>query len=324
MKQNTSPFKSSRFNWIFAIIVIAISSFIYLRNDGLNEYSLGYLAGSIVVAAIGPLTAAFLVWFIKKRKEFAGSYTFNFVLALLCFGMVKELGALSKEKSKSVSDITKSASDYREKLRSENDEISAYKEHISNVDKELSKLISNSSGNEQKVYLNLQKFLNINSEVMISWENAYDSIMNPRILDYAVLNNQQEIEYQVSVLTYYQEQSRKYKSYATNMISLFQKMNKNIPSDNKTLQGVMKGMIKKDSLQKPVLNPLLDKHIDYSKHLIEMIEFLIANLGKWEYKNQEMLFTDANLEEKYIEITDKIAADEGLINELSDKLIEVI
>lgn len=271
-----------------------------------------------------PLGAAFFVWIIRNRREFAGSHTFNVVLALLCFGMVKELGALNKEKSDSVNDLLKSASDYREKLGTENDDISAYEEHTSNVDQELSKMIRNSTGNEQKVYINLQKFANINSGVMISWQKAYDSVMNPRILDYSVLNQQQEIDYQINVLKHYQEQSNQYKSHAANMIDLFQNMNKDIPSDNKTLQGVMNGLIKKDSLQKPILNPLLDNHIDYSRHLIEMIEFLKANLGKWEYTNQEILFSNSQLEEKYTEIINKIAADEGQINELSDKLLEVI
>ncbi|MFS4469050.1 hypothetical protein [Maribacter sp. 2210JD10-5] len=324
MEKIKHPFKLSRANWIFAVIVIAISAFIFLRKDGVNAYSLGSLTGGIVIAGIVPLIAALFVWLIRGRKEYAGTHTFNIVLALLCFGMIKEIGVISQEKSDSINEITKSVSEYKEKINNDGDAVSAYQEHSANFNEEISKMIRNSSGNEQKVYQNLQRFNSVNSSVMIAWQKAYDSVMEPRILDYSVLNNQKEFEYQIGVLQYYQEQSELYKSHFQNRKSLIEDLNKNIPKENQTLKGVMKGINKKDSVQKPIFRPFIDSHINYSNHLIEIVEFLNANNGKWEYQNDELIFDNSALEKEYSELIQKIVEDENQINEWTDKMIEVM
>lgn len=324
MKEKKIGFRLSKVNWILALIVIGISALIFLRRDGINGFSLGYLFGSIVTSAIIPLFFAFVVWLIKGKKPYAGTYTFNIVLVLMCFGMIKELGAISKEKTDSVDSITKSVSEYKDKINNEEDGIDAYQEHISNVDDAISKMIRNSTGNEQEVYKNLQKFTSINSSIMIDWQKSVDSVAQERILDYSLLNNQQEFEYQIGVLKYYKTQSESYKNHFENRKSILVDLNKNIPKGNLTLKGVMTGINKKDSIQKPIFEPFINSHIDYSNDLLEIVEFLQDNQGKWEYKNDELTFSTVELEEKYSTLINKIAEDENQINELTDKLIEVM
>lgn len=324
MEEKKIGFRLSKVNWILALIVIGISALIFLRSDGINGFSLGYLFGSIVTSAIVPLFFALIVWLIKGKKPYSGTYTFNIVLVLLCFGMLKEIGAMSKEKTDSVDAITKSALKYKDNINNEKVGINAYQEHIANVDDGISKMIRNSTGNEQEVYKNLQKFTSINSSVMIDWQKSVDSVAQPRILDYSVLNNQAEFNYQIGVLNYYKKQSNLYKRHFENRKSLLVNLNKNIPKGNLTLKGVMTGVNNKDSIQKPIFEPFIKSHIDYSNSLLEIIEFLQKNQGKWKYKNNELLFSTLELEEKYSTIINKIAKNENRINELSDKMIEVM
>ena len=324
MEEQKKGFKLSKVNWIFALIVIGVSALIFLRRDGINGFSLGYLFGSIVTSAIIPLFFAFIVWLIKGKKANAGTYTFNIVLVLMCYGMIKEIGAISKEKTDSVDAITKSVTEYKEKINNEEDVIAAYQEHIANVNDGISKMIKNSTGNEQEVYKNLKKFTSINSSVTIAWQKAYDSVLAPRILDYSVLNNKEEFEHQINVLKHYQKQSELYKNHFENRKSLIVDLNKNIPKNNQTLKGVMNGINEKDSIQKPIFKPFINFHIDYSSNLIEMINFLSFNRGKWEYENEELIFDNSELETKYLDIINKIVEDENQINEWTDKLIEVL
>ncbi|MDO5978686.1 hypothetical protein [Flavivirga spongiicola] len=324
MEEKKIGFRLSKVNWILALIVIGISALIFLRRDGINGFSLGYLFGSIVTSAIIPLFFAFIVWLIKGKKPYAGTYTFNIVLVLMCFGMIKELGAISKEKTDSVEAITKSVSEYKDKINNEEDGIDAYQKHMANVDDGISKMIRNSTGNEQEVYRNLQKFTSINSAVMMDWQKSVDSIAQERILDYSLLNNQPEFKYQIGVLKYYKNQSELYKNHFENRKSILADLNKNIPKENLTLKGVMTGINKKDSTQKPIFEPFIKSHIDYSNDLLEIVEFLQDNQGKWEYKNDELTFSTVELEEKYSTLINKIAEDENQINELTDKLIEVM
>ncbi|MBL4644169.1 MAG: hypothetical protein JKY44_11330, partial [Flavobacteriaceae bacterium] len=77
MKEKKKGFKLSKVNWIIALIITGISALIFLRRDGINAFSLGYLFGSIVTASLLPLFFAFIVWLIKGEKAYAGTYTFN-------------------------------------------------------------------------------------------------------------------------------------------------------------------------------------------------------------------------------------------------------
>ncbi|WOD44244.1 stage II sporulation protein M [Hwangdonia lutea] len=324
MEEQKHSFKLSKVNWIFALIIIGISALFFLRKDGINAFSLGYLAGSIVTAGLIPLIIAFIVWLIRGKKKFAGTYTFNIVLVFMTFGMITEIGEISKEKSEGVEAISNSVSELKGKINNEEDVVTAFKEHSTNVDDGLSKLIRNSTGNEQEVYINLRKFTRINNAVMIDWQSSYDSVMSPRILDYGVLKNSNEYDYQIGVLENYKSQSIKYKKHFENRISIIADLFKNIPKENQTLKGVMKGITKQDSIQMPIFKPFIKSHLSYSENLIELVDFLEKNKMQWIYENDELIFDNTELENKYLEIIDNVAKDEENINILSDKLIDVM
>ena len=324
MEGQKHSFKLSKVNWIFALIVIGISAFIFLRKDGINEYGLGYLAGSIVTAGLNPSIIAFVVWLIRGKKNFAGTYTFNIVLAFITFGMITEIVEISKEKSEGVKTISNSVSELKDKINNEEDAVSAFKEHSANVDDGLSKMIKNSTGNEQKVYINLRKFTQINNEVMINWQSSYDSVMSPRILDYGVLKNPNEYDYQIGVLENYKSQSRNYKNHFENRTTIIADLFKGIPKENQTLKAVMKGITKQDSIQTPIFNPFIKSHLSYGENLIELINFLEENKTKWSYENEELIFENKELENRYLDIINNVAEDEEQISVLSDKLINVM
>lgn len=261
---------------------------------------------------------------IKGKKPYAGTYTFNGVLIFMCLGMMTEIGNINRERSEGVEALTNSISDYKDIIINEEDGLSAYQEHSANIDNGLSKIIANSTGNDQKVYQNLQKFTYINNAVMINWQKAFDSVSATRILDYSVLNNQAEFEYQIDVLEHYKEQSKLYRDHFYKRKSIIYDLNDNIPKSNLTLKGVMKGINNKDSIQKPIFKPFIQSHINYSENLIAMINFLQKNNEKWSYSDDEIIFDNTELEGKFNEIIDLIIEDEDQINELTDSLVEVI
>ncbi|WP_152023912.1 hypothetical protein [Dokdonia sp. PRO95] len=324
MKENKIGFRLSKVNWVLALIVIGISSFIFLKRDGVNGFSLGFLSASIGLRALILLFFAFMVYLIKGKKPYAGTYTFNGVLIFMCLGMMTEIGNINRERSEGVEALTNSISDYKDKIINEEDGLSAYQEHSANIDNGLSKIIANSTGNDQKVYQNLQKFTYINNAVMINWQKAFDSVSATRILDYSVLNNQAEFEYQIDVLEHYKEQSKLYRDHFYKRKSIIDDLNDNIPKSNLTLKGVMKGINNKDSIQIPIFKPFIQSHINYSENLIAMINFLQKNNEKWSYSDDEIIFDNTELERKFNEIIDLIIEDEDQINELTDSLVEVI
>lgn len=324
MENKKFPFKLSKVNWIFAIIVIVISAFVFFRDEGINAYSLGSFTGRIVFAGIIPLSLSLFVWLLRGRKEYAGTHTFNIVLALMCFGIVKELGAIRKDKNESVLEISQSYNELKDKLANDVDPNEAFNEHTKNIDNSLQKLINTSTGNEQKVYIKLKEFSEINIQVQVEWENSYDSVMNPRILDYSFLNSSDEFQYQKSVLKYYEKNSENFKRHFLERESLMTELFTGIPEGNTTLQGVIRGIKKKDSIQEPVIIPYLNHHISYSQNMIDLLDFMEKSSGKWIFENDELLFETIELEESYSGIIEKIAEDEDQINQLADKIVEVL
>lgn len=324
MEEQKNNFKLSKVNWIFAIIVIGISSFVFLKKDGINGFSLGYLVGLIVTAGIIPLIFALVVWLIRGRVPYAGTYTFNIVLAFLCLGIVKEIGAMSMERSNSIDEISKSVTSYKNSLSNNGDPDRAFDQYSSTFQKNLAKLINNSSGNEQEVYKKLLEFFTNNQIVMVEWQKSYDSVMNPRILDYSVLNSSEELKYQVNVLEHYRAESESYKKNFITRKSRMKELFVNIPQNNEVLQGVMAGISKKDSVQKPVFVPLIDTHIEYSNNLISILDLLKKNEQDWTYDNGQLFFESEEIEDKFTGIIQKVIENEQIINELSDKLFEVM
>lgn len=299
-------------------------SIFYLRGDGFNAYSLGYVMGSAIGTLLIPLIFGLIVWFIRGKRKYSGTYTFNIVLTIAVFGMISEAGKANKEVSDSITEITNSVSDYREKIKNEEDAVEAFEEHSASVNENISNVIKNTNGNEQEVYIKLQEFSLLNQKVMIDWQKSYDSILSPRILDFSILNSPNEFDYQISVLKHYHKNSESYKDHFINRVDIVKELLKDIPSNNQTLIGVMKGINKQDSIQKPVVIPFINSHISYGKNLVEVLEFLSKHDGQWTYKDDELNFDTIELEEKYYDLINKAVEDEGLINKLTDKVIEVM
>src|SRR5690606_33787386 len=191
----------------------------------------------------------------QGRKMFAGTHTFNVVLGMLSIGMILEVSEMSQERTDGFEGMVESAKAYKEKVLNDEGSTDHFLEYTNEVDENLSKLIGNSLGNEQKVYLGLKDFLGINKEVMVDWQNSYDSVMEPRILDYSVLDTPREFQYQLEVLKKYLDESNRLKSHMINRRINLREFLKDIPPNNRTYMGVIRGFNIKDSVQMPIFIP---------------------------------------------------------------------
>ena len=319
------PFKLSKSNIIYTIIVGVIVIFLNTRIYGLDGFSIGYSLGSLIGLLLFPSLFAFLFWFILGRKENGGTTTFNVVLSLMLLGSISQFGRIAKDRQKPIDTIQKAITDYKENTLTNPDSTDLnYATLSSNIKNSIDDLVKTSIGEERKVYVVLKEFFKKSDSTSLEWSKAYNAFNEPRILDFNQLNNQEEYEFQKNVIQAYIDQSHNFKYFIENRIDYIKNQSKNIDKSHASYIGFMRGMTKKDSVQTPIFVPYINGHIAYGEGIKEIVEILEKENGKWEYEDETLIFENSESQILYETILNKAFGNEELVNELSDKLIEII
>ncbi|MBJ6367506.1 hypothetical protein [Snuella sedimenti] len=319
------PFKLSKSNIVFSIIVSLIIIFLNIRIYGFDAYTFGLSFGSIIGAIIFPALIALLVWFIKGKKEYGGTTTFNIVLALMLLGSISEFGQVINERKKPMEDMQKAVSKYKERTLANPDSTDANYSELSNgIKNSIDGLLKTSVGEERKVYLALKEYFKKSDSVNVQWNSAYNAFAEPRILDFSLLNEMEEFKFQKNVIQKYIDESEYFKSFIINRVEFLKHKTKNIDKDNKAYKGFLKGMTNKDSIQKPIFIKYINGHIDYGKGMKSILELLEKENGKWQYENEVITFQDLETQNAYEKIFNHAILNEEIVNELSDKLVELL
>ncbi len=319
------PFKLSKSNIIYAAIVSIIIILFNFRIYGFDGYTVGYSLGSIIGAILFPTLVALLFWFLLGRKENGGTTTFNIVLTLMLFGSIIEFSQMLEDRQKPIDDLQKAVFEYKENTLSNPDSVATnYAELSTNVNIAIDDLIKTSYGEEKKIYLTLKNYLKKSDSVNAKWNNSYQAFMEPRILNFTKLNNDEEYEYQKKVVQNYIDDSENFKNFVQNRVDYLKSQTKHIDSNNKAFKGFMKGIINKDSVQKPIFIPYINAHIDYGKNTKGIIELLERENGKWKNDNGIVKFQNPKSQVAYETLLENAIQNEETVNEYSEKLVGIM
>lgn len=319
------PFKLSKSNIIYAVIVSIIIVLFNIRIYGFDGYAVGYSLGSIIGIILVPTLVALLFWFLLGRKEKGGTTTFNIVLTLMVLGSISEFGQMVEDRRKPVENLQKAVFEYKENTLANPDSVeSNYFELSKNVNIAIDDLIKTSVGEEKKVYLTLKNYLKKSDSVNVKWNNSYQAFMEPRILDFTKLNDAEEYEYQKTVVQDYIDDSENFKAFVYNRVDYLKTQTKHIDSNNKAFKGFMKGLTNKDSIQKPIFIPYINAHIEYGKNIKGILELLELENGRWKHDNGIVTFQDAKSQVAFEMLLNNAIQHEETVNELSDKLVGIM
>jgi hypothetical protein len=319
------PFKLSRSNIVYALITTFIIIFFNIRIYGFDTYAIGLGIGSSFGIVLIPLLLALLFWFILGKKEKGGTTSFNIVLTLMLLGSISEFGQIAKERQKPINNLKKAVSKYKENTLANPDTADLhYTELSTDIKSSIDDLLKTSVGEERKVWLALKKFFKKSDSTNIEWNKAYNAFAAPRILDFNKLNNSKEFEFQKKTTQEYIKQSKHFKLFVENRVEYLKKIAKSIDKSNKVYKGFEKGFTKKDSVQKPIFVPYINAHIEYGKGIKQIIELLEKEEGKWSYENDTLIFENSETQIIYEKILNNAISNEGIVNELSDKLVKIM
>jgi hypothetical protein len=319
------PFKLTKSNIIYFSIISLIVFAYQLRVNSFDGYVVGTIIGSIIGLFLFPLLFALLFWFILGRKKNGGTTTFNIVLSIVVLGQFSNFIQESGEKQKPINDLQEAVSEYKEKTLTSPDSTDInYSELSTKVKKSIDDLIKTSVGEERKVFLKLKNYFKKADSVNVSWNNSYNAFAEPRILDFTRLNEKEEYKFQKKVIQEYIKESENFKSFVQNRVEYLKNQTKNIDKNSKSYKGFIKGLTNKDSIQKPVFIPYINAHIEYGKGMKGIIEILEKENGKWKYENETITFQNSESQTTYEKILNTAIENEEIVNELSDKLVEIM
>jgi hypothetical protein len=319
------PFKLTKSNIIYFSIISLIVFAYQLRVNSFDGYVVGTIIGSIIGLFLFPLLFALLFWFILGRKKNGGTTTFNIVLSIVVLGQFSNFIQESGEKQKPINDLQEAVSEYKEKTLTSPDSTDInYSELSTKVKKSIDDLIKTSVGEERKVFLKLKNYFKKADSVNVSWNNSYNAFAEPRILDFTRLNEKEEYKFQKKVIQEYIKESENFKSFVQNRVEYLKNQTKNIDKNSKSYKGFIKGLTNKDSIQKPVFIPYINAHIEYGKGMKGIIEILEKENGKWKYENETITFQNSESQITYEKILNTAIENEEIVNELSDKLVEIM
>jgi len=319
------PFKLAKSNIIYISIISFIIVIYRLLINGFDSYIIGGIIGTVIGLFLFPLLFALLFWFILGRKKNGGTTTFNIALSIILLGQFSNFTQELTQKQKPINDLKEAISTYKEsnKVNPDSADIN-YAKYSGKIKTGVNELIKTSSGTEKKIFIVLNEFLIKTDSLNINWYKSYNDIENPRILDFKLLNNEKEFDYQIGVIENYTKNSKNFKAFFLNRITHLDNKLKKFNKNNKAVKGVIRGIKRKDSLQRPIFIPYINAHIAYGENLTELLRILKKEKGKWEYKNDEILLDSETSQRKCDSILINASEKEELVNELYDKLIDVM
>jgi hypothetical protein len=149
------------------------------------------------------------------------------------------------------------------------------------------------------------------------WNESFDAVQAPRILDYAVLTSDEEIEYQKGVVRKYIDESIAAKKRSDNWVLNYKKRLSVLGADNDFAKGAIKGASERWAARQKVINPLTEAHIKYGNSLFKVLELLQDNKGDWSYQDNQLQFNNDDIRSKYNALSHSINGNAAIINSLS-------
>lgn len=318
----------SKSNVFYYLIVAVVYVIVFSLGPEMTPRRSGYMMGALMGLFMFPSIVALIAWLISKRSKSAFSITFNVVLTIMVVGQISGLlNRVAKESKQQASlDNLSSAKeqmkiDFKEAddTESYND---AYDEFASSVKDELRQMSESTAGSERRFYELMEEFVAESEDFANSWSDSYFAIQDPRILDYSVLVNLEEFEYQRGVFRHYISLTHEYSDFISRMVPRLKNKLAELGPNSGLAKGAIEGAEENYIKQKPIFEKLMETHLSYGNNLMELVDFLESNLDKWSYQDDEILFSDDELIETFNQILNRAIEDEESINVLADQLVD--
>lgn len=321
MKQKYSLSKSNK----IYLGVIAVFSFVrFIATSNFTSYQLGEFTGSLIAFLLFPSLFAWIVWGLSGRKGKAGSVTFNIVLTLLLLGQIGQF--VNKSQQNLITrELVKQEEQYKKEISSTDDPAkidAATNKYFNSVQGELNKLAETSTGPQKQFYKIMSAYTSESQSIIQDFNDSVNAVLSPRILDYSLLNSDEEFDYQRNILRLYVEKTEIYIGLFANSVPDIKNRLSVLGEGNEYAKGAIDGVTGEYLAQKPFFEPLMHAHGEYGNNMIQILDLLQNNKDDWDYENDELLVYSQAVMDEYNELLEELGNNEAAINTLSDKMVD--
>ena len=315
-------FGLSKSNLIYFGIVAILHIALFVAFSQKSAYLTGELIGKLIALLLFPALFARLAWALATNKKRWASVTFNVVLTLFLFGQLGQAANRGRQ-AQQLAELEKSRDRFKADVAATDDPDqldAAYKDFVGSVKGSFDRLSEGSTGSERRFYQIMKGFVSDSEDAARKWNDAYNAVLAPDILDYGHLSDDQEYDRQRGVLTAYVEVTRSYLTFFAGMMPDLEQRLAEL-GENELAKGALKGAEEKYRKQQPVFEPLMQTHVEYGLELIEVLDLLQANAAAWSMENDELVFDDGETQEAFGQLLGSLINKETTIETLSNKLV---
>ena len=293
------------------------------------RYTVVYVFASLFVLLFLPSLFARFAWSLSGKRENGGSWIFNIVLTLLLLGHV----AQASQQSQEIAAAKGIERDYQQAVQTFKTTVgdtpgttqTAYSQFTNSVEQTFDKESQKSTtGTEKKFYKILKDFIAHESVSTNEWFAAFHAVQAANVLNYSFLTSDEKFEQQKKVIADYIAKSKQQQKHFANILPSMKKRLSVLGENHPIVTEAMRGATDKHYLQKPIFEPLIESHIDYGNGMLQILNLLQKNRGKWTCVNGQLWFYNDGLQKQYNQLLPKLIENENQINTLSPKLLETL
>lgn len=326
--QGVKPtFKYSRSNKVFfAVVLIAWIALIVIAPPQ-NPFASGERFGVILFLWMFPTLFAWIVWLISRRSGLALSATFNICLALAVFGQIAQLSKKVQQSAtlKNLQSYKQSLADVFEQEGIDGASIDDAKlQYYAKVRKTLEDLAGSTTGKESEFYSTMLKFSVESQNADMKRETAFTEVLDESILDFSTIHSTEELERQKQIIGGYVSQTIEYREFFLDSPDRAAKALEPFGDDFALAVGALRGAKNKYEQLTPEMVPYLEASIEYGNVMLQILDLLDDEMGNWSYGDEEVQFESDDVLSKFNNLVTRLQAVETTLNELSEKLVQLM
>ena len=170
---------------------------------------------------------------------------------------------------------------------------------------------------EDKLFEILKETNAKSKDYAIGWQEALENIRAPEILDPEALTSLDIYDDQKEVIQDFVQKTKAYKEYHAKMMAELKSRIAEIDHGSP----VIKGAIAANEIQGPLIAQLLSEHQESGQIMLQLLEIMKKNHGKWSYKDDKVTFEDSDAEAQFEKLGKEFVSKVMKIEELNRSIM---
>lgn len=148
---------------------------------------------------------------------------------------------------------------------------------------------------ENKFYAIIKKTNDESKEYAQTWQEALEYIRAPEILDPEALTSLEIYDDQKEIIKDFKQKTDAYKEYHDKMMEELEKSLSDIDNGSPLIHNAIVG----NKIQGPMIDELLSEHNALADIMLELLDLMKTDHGKWKYEDDRVVFSTDSMEQDY-------------------------